>query len=67
MANGKIDHIVVHPLWDEPEEKIDVENARPMNMSLGTRIALSSLQIYLAIIVALSVYRIFQLVVIFYR
>lgn len=63
----ELDHIVIHPLWDMPEKKIDVVNAKPMRMTLGTKVALVSLQIYLALIVLLSMYRIFQLIGIFHQ
>ncbi len=49
---------VVHPLDDEPEEKIDVDNAGPMEMTRSTRFVLLALQIYLVIMLALLLYRV---------
>ncbi len=51
-------YYVVHPLDDEPEEKIDVENAGPMEMTRSVRLVLLALQIYLIIMLALLAYRV---------
>ena len=51
-------YYVVHPLDDEPEEKIDVDNAGPMEMTRSTRFALLALQVYLVIMLALLAYRV---------
>ncbi len=51
-------YYVVHPLDDEPEEKIDVENAGPMEMTPSVRYSLLALQIYLVIMLALLAYRV---------
>ncbi len=52
---------VVHPLDDEPEEKIDVENAGPMEMTRSTRLVLLTLQIYLVIMLALLAFRVLNM------
>jgi hypothetical protein len=49
---------VVHPLFDEPEEKIDTENLGPMKMTGTVKYSLLALQIYLIVMLVLLVYRV---------
>jgi hypothetical protein len=49
---------VVHPLFDEPEEKIDTENLGPMKMTGAVKYSLLALQIYLIVMLVLVVYRV---------
>jgi hypothetical protein len=49
---------VVHPLFDEPEEKIDTENLGPMKMTGTVKYSLLALQIYLIVMLILAVYRV---------
>ena len=49
------DHfVVVHPLDDVPEAKVDTENLGPMRMTLAVRLSLLSLRAYLALMMLLS-------------
>ncbi len=57
-SNNDQVYYVVHPLDDEPEEKIDVENAGPMEMTASVRYSLLALQIYLVLMLALLAYRV---------
>jgi hypothetical protein len=55
---------VVHPLDDEPEEKIDVEHLPPMRMTRTVRVCLFALRGYLFLIFlmfGLLAFRILQL------
>jgi hypothetical protein len=49
---------VVHPLFDEPEEKIDTESLGPMKMTGTVKYSLLALQIYLIVMLVLLVYRV---------
>jgi len=48
---------VVHPLFDEPEEKADVEGLGPMKMTKSVKYSLMALRVYLILMVALAFYR----------
>ena len=47
---------VVHPLYDAPEEKRDVEGLGPMAMTPSVRFSLMALRAYLVVMVLLVVY-----------
>jgi hypothetical protein len=47
---------VVHPLYDAPEEKCDVDGRGPMEMTPGVKLALMSLRAYLVVMVLMVVY-----------
>ncbi len=49
---------VVHPLFDEPEAKIDTENLAPMKITGAVKYSLLALQIYLIVMLVLVVYRV---------
>ena len=48
---------VIHPLFDEPEEKADVEALGPMKMTKSVRYSLMALRVYLILMVVLAFYR----------
>ena len=54
-------YVVVHPLDDLPEEKVDTETLGPMPMTRSVRWSLVSLRAYLVLMIALVFYRVFAL------
>ena len=54
-------YVVVHPLDDLPEEKIDIEALGPMPMTASVRWSLVSLRGYLVLMIALVFYRVLAL------
>jgi hypothetical protein len=50
--------VVVHPLDDMPEEKVDTENLGPTAMTLSVRISLLSLRAYLILMMILVFYHV---------
>lgn len=50
--------VVVHPLDDVPEEKVDTESLGPMAMTASVRISLLSLRAYLVLMMVLVFYRV---------
>jgi hypothetical protein len=52
---------VVHPLFDEPEEKCDPERLGPMKMTRSVKYALGALRIYLILMVVLACYRVLSM------
>lgn len=50
--------VVIHPLDDAPEQKVDTERLGRMPMTTSVRISLLALRVYLLIMVALVVYRV---------
>ncbi len=55
----------VHPLDDVPEEKCSVEGKGLLHMSRSVKASLVTLRIYLLLILALSVYRLVDLLGLF--
>ena len=53
MAAVKAVHIVVHPLDDAPEEKVDLDSLGPMQISLAVRVLLCCLQVYAVLMAVL--------------
>jgi len=53
--------VVIHPLDDEPEEKIDTESLGPMEMTLTVRLSLLSLRGYLVLMMLLVFYHVLVL------
>jgi hypothetical protein len=53
--------VVVHPLDDMPETKVDMEALGPMAMTRSVRISLVSLRLYLILMVLLVVYHVVML------
>ena len=50
--------VVIHPLDDLPEEKVDTEALGPMPMTMSVRISLLSLRAYLVLMMLLVFYRV---------
>ncbi len=53
--------LVVHPLDDVPESKVDTENLGPMTMTASVRISLLSLRAYLVVMMLLVLYHVLVL------
>lgn len=54
-------YVVVHPLDDLPEEKVNTEALGPMPMTASVRWSLISLRAYLVAMIALVFYRVLAL------
>jgi len=54
-------YIVVHPLDDVPEEKVDTDALGPMPMTASVKWSLVSLRAYLILMFVLVLYRVVQL------
>ena len=53
----RINHfVVVHPLDDVPEEKVDIESLGPMEMTWSVKLSLLSLRAYLVLMMLLVFY-----------
>ena len=52
---------VVHPLDDQPEEKVDIEHLGPMQMTKTVRLCLFALRGYLLLMFGLLGYHVLQL------
>ena len=50
--------VVIHPLDDLPEEKVDTEGLGPMTMTMSVRISLLSLRAYLVLMMLLVFYHV---------
>ena len=50
--------VVIHPLDDLPEAKVDTESLGPMAMTSSVRISLLSLRAYLVLMMLLVFYRV---------
>jgi len=60
--NEAMDHyLVVHPLDDRPEEKVDTEMLGPMPMTRTVRLSLLSLRAYLVLMILLVAYHVLQI------
>ena len=53
--------IVVHPLDDVPEEKVDTSNLGPMAMTTSVKLSLLSLRAYLVLMMGLVLYHVLDL------
>jgi hypothetical protein len=53
--------VVIHPLDDVREEKVDTENLGPMAMTASVRISLLSLRAYLVLMMLLVFYHVLDL------
>jgi hypothetical protein len=58
---GSRDFTVVHPLDDEPEERVDTEHLGPMEVTSTARICLFALRGYLLLMFGLLGFRVLQL------
>jgi hypothetical protein len=54
-------YVIIHPLDDVPEEKIDTASLGPMAMNGAVRWSLLSLRGYLIVMFCLVLYRIFEI------
>ena len=61
METKKNHFVVVHPLDDLPEAKVDMESLGPMAMTRSVRLSLLSLRAYLILMVLLVVYHVVML------
>jgi hypothetical protein len=60
------DHfVVIHPLDDAPETKIDIESLGPMPMTTSVRLSLFSLRAYLVLMMLLVLYHVLDLAKVF--
>jgi len=58
-------YIVIHPLDDVPEEKVDTESLGPMPMTSSVKWSLISLRAYPVLMIALVFYRVIALAGVF--
>jgi hypothetical protein len=61
MAVERRPYLVVHPLDDVPEEKIDTQHLGPMKMTKTVRVCLFALRGYLLAMFGLLGFRVLQL------
>jgi hypothetical protein len=61
MANARRPYVVVHPLDDAPEEKIETKHLGPMRMTKAVRLCLLALRGYLLVMFGLLGFRVLQL------
>ena len=54
-------YVVVHPLDDLPEEKVDTETLGPMPMTISVKLSLLALRSYLVMMVLLVLYHVLDL------
>jgi hypothetical protein len=59
--------VVIHPLDDVPENKIDTETLGPMALTKSVRLSLLSLRAYLLLMMLLVFYRVLVLAGLFAR
>lgn len=51
-------YYVIHPLYDAPEEKCNIERLGPMPLSPAVKYSLLSLRLYLVLMAGLVFYRV---------
>jgi hypothetical protein len=54
-------HVVVHPLFDEPEEKVDTVDIPPMQLTRTVKFSLLALRAYLIVMAVMLVYHFLDL------
>lgn len=54
-------YVIVHPLDDMPEAKVDTDSLGPMPMTLSVKLSLMSLRGYLILMSALVLFHVLQL------
>lgn len=57
--------VVIHPLDDAPEAKVDTERLGPMPMTRSVRLSLLSLRAYLVLMMVLVLYHVLDLAKVF--
>lgn len=60
-------YLVVHPLDDLPEQKVDIESLGPMPMTAAVRASLLTLRAYLVLMMLLLLYYVLNLAGLFSR
>ncbi len=60
-TNNNYHFLVVHPLDDVPETKVDIEALGPMAMTRSVRLSLMSLRAYLVCMMLLVAYHVVML------
>jgi len=53
--------VVIHPLDDRPEKKVDMEQLGPMPLTTTVRLSLMSLRAYLVVMMVLVLYHVLAL------
>jgi hypothetical protein len=53
--------VVIHPLDDRPEQKVDMEQLGPMPLTTTVRLSLMSLRAYLVVMMVLVLYHVLAL------
>ena len=61
MTRATNQFVVVHPLDDIPERKVDTDSLGPMPMTRSVRISLLSLRAYLVVMMLLVAYHVLVL------
>jgi hypothetical protein len=61
MSQERRQYVVVHPLDDIPEEKVDTEHLGPMQMTRTVKVCLFALRGYLLLMFGLLAFRVLQL------
>ena len=54
-------HLVVHPLFDKPEEKVDTVDIPPMQLTRTVKVSLLALRAYLIVMAAMLAYHFLDL------
>jgi hypothetical protein len=54
-------YVVVHPLDDRPEEKVNTDTLGPMPMTRSVKVSLLSLRAYLVLMIMMVLYHVFFL------
>jgi len=54
-------YLVVHPLFDEPEVKVDTVNTPPMQLTWTVKLSLLALRVYLILMTLMLVYHFLDL------
>ena len=57
LENIDREFVVIHPLDDAPEKKLDVKDLGPMSMTGSVRISLIALRAYLVAMMILALYQ----------
>ena len=58
---GEEEFLVIHPLDDVPEQKVDTKHLGPMRMTTSVRLSLIALRGYLILIMLLVLYHVLNL------
>ena len=61
MTTNHDRYVVVHPLDDRPEEKVNTESLGRMPMTRSVRVSLLSLRGYLLLMILMVMYHVLQL------